>query len=122
ILVRYVVVYESFQLQASHIGAGEDFADAGIDLIEILGEDETLHRTDVGTVLGVQRKALRKDLAQTIVGGGRVLDHRGIRLQQDVDSGDRVWLGIGGEGISSGQGDGTGHRSFKQEVSEVFGD
>jgi hypothetical protein len=38
-----------------------------------------------------------------------------------LDGRDRVWLGIGGEGISSGQGDGTGYRSFKQEVSEVFG-
>src|SRR5205814_1478779 len=121
ILVRYVVVFESFQLQASHIGAGEDFADGGIDFIEILGEDETLHQTDVGTVLGVQRKALRKDLPQTIVGGGRVLDHRGIRLQQDVDGRDRVWLGIGGARIPSGQGDGTGHHSYEQEVSEVFG-
>jgi len=73
----------------------------------------------VGTVGSVEREALRKDLAQTVVGGGRVLDHRGIRLQQDVDGRDRVWLGIGGEGISSGQGNGKGHRSFK--VSEVFG-
>src|SRR5439155_19883009 len=29
--------------------------------------------------------------------------------------------GIGGEGISYGHGDGTGHRSYGQEVSEVFG-
>src|SRR5438132_12871987 len=121
VLVRYVIVFESFQLQAGHIGAGEDFADGGIDFIQILGEDETLRQGDVRTMGGVKREALRKDLTQTVVGGGRVLDHRGIRLQQDVDGRDRVWLGIGGEGISSGQGDSTGHRSYEQEVSEVFG-
>src|SRR5207302_11082087 len=97
------------------------FGDGGIHFVQVLGEDETLHQSDVGTVLGVEREALRKDLAQTFVGGGRVLDHRGIGLQQDVDSRDRVWLGIGGAGISSGQGDGTGHHSYEQEVSEVFG-
>ncbi len=75
----------------------------------------------MGTVGGIERKAFRKDLEQTLIGSGRVLDHRGIRLQQDVDSRDRVWLGIGGAGISSGQGDGKGHRSYEQEVSEVFG-
>jgi len=45
-------------------------------------------------VLGVQREALRKDLTQTVVGGGRVLDHRGIRLQQDVDGGDEASAAI----------------------------
>src|SRR5437762_722228 len=131
ILVRYVVVFESFQLQASHVGAGEDFADGGIDFIEILGEDETLHQSDVGTVLGVQREALRKDLAQTVVGGGRVLEHRGVRFQKDVDSGDSVRGGFGsrrlgglGGGAAGAEGQhrkGAGHRSYEQEVSEVFG-
>src|SRR5213078_4210249 len=83
--------------------------------------DETLHQGDVGTVGGIERKAFRKDLEQTLIGSGRVLDHRGIRLQQDVDGRDRVWLGIGGEGISSGQGDGTGHHSYEHEMSKVSG-
>ena len=42
---------------------------------------------------GVQRKPFWEDLTQTGVHGLRVLDHRGIRLQQDVDGGDGVWLG-----------------------------
>src|SRR5439155_26796273 len=121
VLVRYVIVFEGFQFQAGHIGAGEDFADGGIDFIQILGEDETLHQGDVRAVGGIERKALRKDLEQTLIGRHRVLDHRGIRLQQDVDSRDRVWLGIGGEGIPSGQGDGTCHHSYEQEVSKVSG-
>ena len=62
--------------------------------VKILGENETLHQSDVGTVLDVKREALRKHLAQTVVGGGRVLGHRGIRLQQDVDGRDRS---IGGD-------------------------
>ena len=39
ILVWYVVVLDSFQLQAGHIGAGEDFADGGIHFVKILGDD-----------------------------------------------------------------------------------
>jgi hypothetical protein len=67
VLVRYVVVFESFQLQASQIGAGGDFADGGIDFIQILGEDETLHQGDVGTVGGIERKAFRKTLSRRLL-------------------------------------------------------
>src|SRR5205814_2115846 len=111
VLVRYVVVFESFQLQASHIGAGEDFADGGIDFIEILGEDETLHQADVGTMGGVEREPLRKDLAQTLVGGGRVLEHRGVRFQKDVDSGDSVRVGFGSRRLGGLGGGAAGVRS-----------
>src|SRR6266700_2477423 len=128
VLVRYVIVFESFQLQAGHIGAGEDFADGGIDFIQILGEDETLHQGDVGTVGGIERKAFRKDLEQTLIGRHRVLEHCGIRLEQDVNGGDLVlvsggcgWLGGGAAGAGGQYGHGTGERAFQLVASEVGG-
>ena len=120
VLVRDVIVFEGFQLQPGHVGAGEDFADGGIHLVEILGEDKSLHQGDVGTVGRVEREALRENFQQAFVGGSRVLHHRRIRLEQDVDGRDVVWLGIGGEGISSGQGDGAGQRSFEQEPTKIL--
>jgi len=55
----------------------------------------------VGTVGGIERKAFRKDLAQTLIGRRRVLKHRRIRLQQDVDGGDRS---IGGDCATGAEG------------------
>jgi hypothetical protein len=80
---------------------------------------------DVGVVRGVERKALGVHLEQTVVGGLRVLEHRGVRQEEDVDGRDRVWRGravrsLGGS-ILPVQGEGIGHRSFEQGVSEVLG-
>ncbi|MNI82339.1 hypothetical protein D3C73_1390390 [compost metagenome] len=37
---------------------------------------------------GVQRKAFRENFEQTVVHGLRVLEHWGVRLQEDIDGGD----------------------------------
>ena len=42
-----------------------------------------------GRVRRIQGEAFREDLEQAGVVGGGMLEHRGVRLQQDVDGGDR---------------------------------
>ena len=42
-----------------------------------------------GRVRRIQGETLREDLEQAGVVGGGMLEHRGVRLQQDVDGGDR---------------------------------
>jgi hypothetical protein len=81
------------------LALAKDFADGGIHLVKILGEDETLHQGDVRTACGVQRKALRENFEQTVVHDLRVLEHRGVRLEEDVDSGDRVRVGFNTHGL-----------------------
>src|SRR5204863_5311422 len=93
------------------------------------GEDETLHQADVGTVGGVEREALREDLAQSVVGGGRAFDHGGVRFQKDVDSRDSIRVGFGSRrlgglgggaaGAESQHRKGARHRSVEQDVFDV---
>ena len=52
-----------------------------------------------GRVRRIQGETFREDLEQAGVVGGGMLEHRGVRLQQDVDGGD---LGLRGrEDLSS---------------------
>ncbi len=120
VLVRHVVVFESFQLQAGHLGAGEDFADGGIHFVKILGEDETLHQGDVRAVRGVERETLRKYFEQAFVYGLRMLNHRRIRLQQDVDGGDSVRVGFVSRRLGGFGGGATGDEGQQCEVGEGY--
>ena len=61
----------------------------GIDLVEVRGADETLDQRDMRTVRGIQGEALRVNLKQPSVVGCGMLEHRGVRFQQNVDGGDR---------------------------------
>ncbi len=93
VLARDVVVFEGLQLHAGHVGAGENLAGGGIDLVEIRRADETLDHRDVRAVRRIQGETFREDLEQAGVVGFGMLEHRGVRLQQDVDGGDRGLLG-----------------------------
>jgi len=70
----------------------------GNDFIQIPRVRTISHHGGFWTVCGVEREALRKDLAQN----GRLWRSRAgsscIRLQQ-FDGRDRFWLGIGGRGF-----------------------
>ena len=72
-----------------HVGGGEHLAGGGIDLVEVRRADETLDHRDVRTVRRIQGETFREDLEQAGVVGFAMLEHRGVRLQQDVDGGDR---------------------------------
>src|SRR5260370_16490716 len=54
--------------------------------------DVALQDRDVWMVGRVQSEALREGLAQASIDGLRVLDHRCVRLQRDVDGRDGVLL------------------------------
>ena len=68
--------------------SGQNPADGGIDLFEVRGANEPLNEDDVRTVRRIQGEILRKDLEQAGVVGLGVLEHRGVRLQEDVDGRD----------------------------------
>jgi len=105
---------ESFQLQAGHLALAKTLPTAH-RLYPDSRADETLHQGDVGTVEASSAKPFGKTLSRRSLVACRVLVHRGIRLQQDVDGRDRVWLGIRRRRHFLRPGDGTGHRSYEQE-------
>ena len=65
----------------------------GIYLVEIIRADKLLQHRDVWVVRLVEREPLRKGLEQMRVGGLRVLDHRRVGFERDVDRRHRVLLG-----------------------------
>ena len=71
------------------LARGENLAGGGIDLVEVRGADETLDHRDVRGVRRIQGEAFREDLEQAGVVGRGVPEHRGVRLQQDVNGRDR---------------------------------
>jgi hypothetical protein len=95
----------------------------GIHLIKIRRADETLDQRDVRTVRGVQREAFREHPAQTGIHGFRVLDHRGVRLQADVNG---RYVGVGfmfRTGYTTSQychGGGGSHRTNQEDSARDF--
>ena len=77
---------------AGHVGAGENLAGGGIDLVEVRGADETLDHRDVRTVRRIQGETFREDREQAGVVGFGMLEHRGVRFQQDVNGRNRGLL------------------------------
>ena len=75
------------------LARGEHLAGGGIDLVQVRGADETLEHRDVRTVRRIQGETFREDLEQAGVVGFGMLEHRGVRLQQDVNGRDRGLLG-----------------------------
>ena len=87
-----VVVLVRLQLPSERLFLGQDFADGLIDLVEIRCLHVPLQTRDVRVMRRVQGEALGEVLAQARVGGLGVLDHRGVRIEQDVDGRDGVRL------------------------------
>ena len=85
---RGVVVFEGFQLHCVDVGSGEDLAGGGIDFVEIRRADEPLNQRDVRSVRRIQGKTFRENAEQAGVVGCAVVQHRGVRFQQDVNGGD----------------------------------
>ena len=79
---------------------GENLAGGGIDFVEVRRADETLDHRDVRSVRRIQGKAFREDLEQAGVVGGGMLEHRGVRLQEDVNGGHAT--GLESQGQSGG--------------------
>ena len=89
VLQRDVVVLEA---PAGRLLVGQDLADRVVDFAEIRRVDVALQDRDVWMVGRSQSEALREDLKQAGVNALRVLDHRCVGLQRDVDGCDRVLL------------------------------
>src|SRR5262245_46556497 len=90
VLPGNVVVLERLQLPARNLLVGQDLACRRVDFIEVRRADVPLQHRDVWVVRRIQMEALRKNLYQTSVRSLRVLDHRCVRLQRDVDG--RDWV------------------------------
>jgi len=82
------------RLHRVHVGGSDDLVNGGINLVEIRRADETLNHRDMRTVGRIQGKTFRIGGQQACIVSLRMLEHRGIRLQQYVDGCDRVFLRI----------------------------
>ena len=61
-------------------------------LVQVVRADELLQQGDVRVVRRIQREALRKILEQTSVGVPRMMNHRRVWLERNVDRRHRVLL------------------------------
>jgi hypothetical protein len=95
---RQIVVLDRLQRPGCRLFLGENRARRRIDLVERSGADELLKHRDMRMVVLVERKALRVDAEQAGVRGRGVLDHRVVRLKDDVDRRDRLFLRGGRQG------------------------
>ena len=112
---RGVVVFEGLKFHALHIDGGENLAGGGIDLLEIRRADETLEHRNVRGMRRIQGKAFREDREQPGVVVSGMLEHRGVRLQEDVYGRDFTWLASGVRSLDLGaQG------SHRQEARECY--
>ncbi|MFZ3352650.1 MAG: hypothetical protein WA268_17500 [Xanthobacteraceae bacterium] len=63
-----------------------------INLLQVIGSDELLQQGNVRVVRLIQRKALRERPEQSSVGILRVLYHRRVGFERDVDCCHRILL------------------------------
>src|SRR4029077_11668466 len=87
-----VVVLVCLQLPAGRLLPGQNVADDLVDLVQIGRLDIPLQARDVRLMCLAQSEALGVALEQALVGGLRLVDHRRVRLKQDVDGSDHVRL------------------------------
>lgn len=97
-----VVVLERRELEAGWIRGGDHLVSGCEDFGEVGGFDEALQHGDVRRVHAAQGEALGKMLEKCGIGCRGVLNHCGIRVEQDIDGCDVAlsrgsrWLGGSG--------------------------
>ena len=80
-----VVILESLQCPCGGLLLGQNRVRRRKYLVEVVCADELLQHSDVRVVRLIQSKALRERLEQTSVGVLRVLKHRRVGFERDVD-------------------------------------
>ena len=81
-----VIEFEGLQIHRVHVGGGEHLILGGIELSQVRPADKALEHRYVRRVCVDQGEAGREDPGeQTCVVGGGMLEHGGVRLQQDVN-------------------------------------
>src|SRR5208283_605950 len=74
---------------------GQNLIGRGVDLFKVSSSYELLNQCEMRSVRRVQSKACWIRLEKAGIVGLRMLNHRRVRLEQDVDSRDSAFLRIG---------------------------
>src|SRR5262249_42924320 len=87
-----VVVLVRLQLPAGRLLVSKYLVDCGVDLFEVSRADELLQHRDVRMASCIQSKAFWKGFEQAGIIRLRMLNHRLVRLERNIDCHPRISL------------------------------